>query len=241
MEDHYFVSLPEGFGGRLSAPLAPHTNQEFGAGAYLPRETYQVSRYSFADPAVAWRGLNAALSSRVSAFEAAYVSDALEALVKPYGVDEPPEFFKAAGSEIVTASLDETSEDKVLVVSVRERGALLARVRAALGASPRTEKVGGEEMLISDDEGRAASLSGEYLVMGNEEDVRRCLLARAAGRTMKDAQSFLDASRGLFTETPFVTSVASDRGRAGAVVDHLAGRRGPHLHGRRLPDSSRGC
>lgn len=231
VEDRYFITLAEGLGGRLSAPFAPHANQEFGAGAYLPRETYQVSRYSFADPAAMWRGLNAAISSRVSAFHAAYVTDALDALLKPYGVREPPEFFKAAGSEMVTASLDETSEDKVLVVSARERGPLLARARAALGASPRAEKVGGEEMLIANEGGRAASLAGDYLITGGEEDVRRCLLARAAARTLREAPSFPAASQALFAEAPFVTSVASDRAQARAVVDHLAGRRGPHLAG----------
>src|SRR3712207_7475991 len=37
--------------------------------------SYQVTRYNLADPAVAWRGLNATVSSRVTAFHAPYVSD----------------------------------------------------------------------------------------------------------------------------------------------------------------------
>lgn len=231
LEDRYFISLPEGLSGRLMGPLAPRADPQFGAAAYLPPETYQFSRYSFADPALAWRGLNAAVSSRVSAFQAAYVSDALAPLLKPYGVEEPDEFFKLAGPELVTASLDETSEGKVMVAYARERAALLARARVALGASPRTEKVGDAEMFVGGEEAeeaRAVSLYGDYLITGTADDVRRCLLARVSARTLKDAPDLPAASPGLFDAPPFVTSVQSDRASARAVVDHLAGRRGPH-------------
>ncbi|HZB47247.1 MAG TPA: hypothetical protein VE360_18450 [Pyrinomonadaceae bacterium] len=239
VEDRYFISLPEGMGVRLSGPFTPHPNRDFGAGAYLPLETYQVSRYSFLDPAVTWRGLNAALSSRLSVFQATSITFLLEALIEPYGVNDPPEFFKAAGSEVVTASLDRTSENKVFIVSVRQRASLLAQVRDVLGASPRSEKLGGEELLISnDDDGRAAFVSGDYLLMGAEEDVRRCLSARAAGRTLKDARSFPPSSSNLFPETPFVTSVAADEEHARAVVDHVAGKRGTHPSGAPGPEPS---
>jgi hypothetical protein len=112
-------------------------------------------------------------------------------------------------------------------------------VRAALGASPRSEKFGGEELLISNaDDGRAAIISGDYLLMGDETDVRRCLSARAAGRTLKDARSFPPSSSNLFPETPFVTSVAADEEHARAVVDHVAGKRGTHPSGAPGPEPS---
>lgn len=238
MEDEFFMTIPDSLSERLSASLRPEPQPRFGASAYLPQETYQVSRYSFADPALAWKGLNAALASQVSAFEATFIVLGLEALLKPYGVKEPSEFFKATGSEIVTARLNQSSEGKVLIVSVRERGVLREEVRKVLGGMPRAEKVGAEEMLIStDDEQRAASFAGNYLIMGDEDDVRRCLVSHAANKALNDTQSSPFTTPSLFPEPAFVSTNTADDEQVRAVVHHLAGKGGTR-HGAALEQST---
>lgn len=227
MEDQYFVSLPDGLGNRLTAPLRPEPRVEFGAGAYLPQGTSQLSVYSFADPALAWKGLNAALSSQVNAFQAPSIVLALEALLKPYGINEPSDFFKAAGPEIVTARLEQSSASKVLIAAARDKAALQAQVRKVLGSAARTVKVGAEEMLVSaDEENLAASFADGYLIMGEEEDVRRCLAAHAAGKALKNSTSFAADASSFASEPPFVTTAALDDAPARAVVQHVSGKGG---------------
>lgn len=232
VEDHYFITLPDNLGDRLTAPFQPAPNSEFGAASFLPPKTYQVSRYTFYDPALAWRGLNAGLSSQVSVVQAAYIARALEALLRPYGVESPREFFPAAGSEIVTARLDQSSESKVLIAVVRERDALRKQVVQVLGGSFQTEKVGDDQLMVSKgSEKRAASFSGSYLLMGEEEDLRRCLTSRAANQTLRNTDTSQAVATSLFPEQPFVTTLTADAEQARSVVLYVAGKGGTHRGG----------
>ncbi|HVF68286.1 MAG TPA: hypothetical protein VM914_11510, partial [Pyrinomonadaceae bacterium] len=171
IEDRYFLALPGDMARRLQAPLAPAPARDEGVASLLPPETYQLTRYDLRSPEEAWRGLGSALSSQVDVSRATFITLALEALVKPYGVEKPREFLRACGTEMATAKLEPESEGKLLIASVRDREALAAEVRARLGRGARTERAGDAELLISTDpdEG-AAAFVGEYLLLGSEAD-----------------------------------------------------------------------
>jgi hypothetical protein len=225
IEDDYFLTLPGDMAARLQAPLAAGAGSETEAAELLPQDVYQVSRYNFRSPEVAWRGLGAALSSQVDVSRATIITLALEALLKPYGVEQPKEFLRACGPEVWTARLNATSERKVLVASVRDREPLLQQARAQLGRGARTERVGDVELLISSDTDRgAASFVGNYLLMGAEDDVRACLVARAEGRTLKNADAFKASARGLFDETAFARTLTDDRDSVRPVLSYFARR-----------------
>ncbi|HYN86061.1 MAG TPA: hypothetical protein VER32_12505 [Pyrinomonadaceae bacterium] len=226
-EDRYLLELPEGVSARLGASLTAAPEAAEGAYSLLPADAYQVSRYGYADPAAAWAGFRAAVSSQVDTLHAPLVSLALESLLKPYGIEEPREFLAASGGEIVTARLDGESESKVLIVRARDAEALRAQVRARLGEGARAETAGGQEMLVSRDaEGGAASFVGEYLLMGGGEDVRRCLEARARGETLDKARPYTSA-RARADGTPAqVSTVTSDAEYAADFVNYFAPRGG---------------
>lgn len=225
VEDDYFLSLPGDMAQRLQTPLATSAAGESATAELLPQNVYQVSRYNFRSPEVAWRGLGAALSSQVDVSRATIITLALEALLKPYGVEQPKEFLRACGSEVWTARLDATSGRKILVASVRDSEALLRQARMHLGRGTRTERVGNVELLISSDAERgAASLVGDYLIMGAEDDVRACLVARAESRTLKNADAFKASAQELFDETAFARTLTDDRDSVRPVLSYFAGR-----------------
>ncbi|HEU4594645.1 MAG TPA: hypothetical protein VFS10_05705 [Pyrinomonadaceae bacterium] len=226
IEDHYFLRLPEGVPERLSSPFEASGEQAVAAPQLFPRDVYQVSRYRFRDPEAAWRGLNAIISSRVDAYRASIISLALEALLKPYGVERPREFLRAAGPEVITARLESTSENKVLVVGVRDRAALRREVAERLGRGARAERVGDEELLISSDaEQGAASFVGDYLLVGDEEDLRRCLAARLEERAGDDEGAADGTSGGFFKEPTFAVTRTRDAGAARTFVSLFGGAR----------------
>jgi hypothetical protein len=227
IEDRYFVSPAEGMTQRLAPSLVASDQAEPGASDFLPADTYQVSRYTLRDPETGWRGLNAAISSQVDVTRATLVVLALEALLKPYGIEKPREFLRSAGTEIVTARLDRESENKLLVVAVRDRQLMDEQVRKLLGARARTERIGEEEILVSSDpENGAAGFVGNYLLMGDEEDVRRCLVARAEGRTLKASETFKAAGADLAPGPPLVTTSTNDQESARAVISYFAKQSG---------------
>jgi hypothetical protein len=200
-----------------------------GAGEFLPADTYQLTRYNYTDPEATWRAFSAALFSQVDAFSAPLLGRFLEAMLKPYGIEAPREFLRAAGTELATARLDNGGGSTVLVVGVRDRAALQTEVRKHLGAGARSVPVGDATMLVStDEEHSAASFVGERLLMGREQDVRQCLEARRKGATLSAAGSFRQAPRGLFDAAPHgVLTLTDDAEAARAFVSYFAPKRAP--------------
>jgi hypothetical protein len=225
IEDHYFLNLPEGVPARLAAPFEPASEQGRAEPPQLfPRDASQVSHYRFRDSEAAWRGFNAVISSQVDAYRATVITLALESLLKPYGIEKPREFLRAVGPDILTARLDDASENKVLAVSVRDREALRRQVTERLGRAARSERVGVEELLVSSDAERgAASFVGDYLLMGDEEDLRRCLSARLDAKATGEADSAGWMSGSFFNEPSFATTLTRDAVATRTVISFFGG------------------
>jgi hypothetical protein len=154
---------------------------------------------------------------------ATIITLALEALLKPYGIEEPREFLRACGREVATAKLDASSEGKVLVASVRDREVLRKQALAHLGRGVRAERVGDAELLISIDAERgAAGFAGDYLLMGSEDDVRRCLNARLENRTLQNASALKAMPQNFFDAPAFALTLTDDRDAARSVLSYFA-------------------
>lgn len=228
VEDHYFLALQNGVDERLRVPLSSSATLTMNESALLPGGTYSLSHYNYRDPAMAWRGLNSALSSQVGALESAVISGLLNQALQPYGIEEPVSFLRSIGPEIVTARLDQTAEGTLTIVLVRDEKALRDFVARRLGASPRTERVGDAELLISrEEEHGAASFVGGQLLIGSEANVRRCLEARAQNRTLAQADNFQRAARAVTGTNPAsVVTYTSDEPGASAFMRVIASQRG---------------
>ena len=196
VEDRYFLALQNGVAERLREPLAANENSTIEASTLLPQETYRLTRYNYRDPAAAWRGLNAAISSQLDALGAVSVSVLLKAALQPYGIEEPEGFLAAIGSEIVTASLGDRGSSTVAIVEVKDEKALRAFVLKRLGPNPKTVRIGDTDLLISRDAERgAASFVAGHLITGSEANVRRCLEAQAQGQTLDATTPFKESLR----------------------------------------------
>jgi hypothetical protein len=224
VEDRYLLTLPEGLAERLRAPLAVADSPARAAAGLLPPDTHQVTFYNFRNPEFAWRGLSAAVSSQVDVSSAALITLGLESLLEPYGVENPREFLRGVGSEVVTARLDEAGEGRVLIVEVLDREALRGQVLKRLGAGARPQRFGDGEMFVAPDpEGGAAGFVGNHLVLGAAAEVRRCLVARQEGRTLREAAGFGDVAAN--SSPPALTqTVTDDRDSILAVVASLSRR-----------------
>lgn len=235
IEDRYFLALENGVAERLRPALGARPEGASSSSELLPAEIYSLSRYNYDDPARAWRGLNDAIASQADALGSVLITRLLAASLRPYGIEEPDAFLRAIGPEIVTARLDDSGSNTVTVVQVRDEKTLRDFLARRIGAKPRVESVGGAELLVSDNERKdAASFVGGYLMMGTAENLRRCLEARVAGRTLAADDDFRRTARlasaagpanvATFTEDDapartFVTALASQRGVRERAVD----------------------
>lgn len=225
LEDRYFLSLPADFASRLSGPLAPAEQPAYAAARVLPGETYQASFYDVRSPDLAWRGLNAGLSSQTDITRATIITLGLEALVKPYGIENPRDFFLACRGEVATARLEATSEGKVLVAVVRDRVALREQALAYLGRGARIERDGATELLISPDADRgAAAFVGDFIVTGTEDDVRRCVRAHAENQARGGAEPLKTGTTKFSARPALVRTLSDERESARAVLSRFPRR-----------------
>jgi hypothetical protein len=220
IEDRYLLALPGGMPERLRGPLATTDAPPHAAAGLLPRDTYQATVYHFRNPELALRGVKATLLSHVDVASAAIISMLLQSSLKSYGVDEPQEFLRGVGVEIVTARLGEADEGKVLIAEVLDREALRAQLVRQRVARPE-QFAGAELYLPNDPEDAAAAFVGNHLVLGPADAVRRCLTARQEGRTLKEAAAYKGLAGGA---PPLAQSLADDRESVAAVAASLSRR-----------------
>ncbi len=224
--DNYFLTLQSGMLPRLRESLVSATDSEPSASELLPADTYQLTRYNYRNPEEAWRGLSAAISSQLDALSAPFVGRFLEESLKPYGIESPRAFLRAAGPEMLTARLDDSGESTVLIVAVRDPEALRAEVRKHLGAGARTTRIGDAEMLASPSEERgAASFVASHLIMGATKNVRRCLAARAEARTLSAFDPFRQAARSAATDIAGAVTFTDDRENARSFISRFVSQR----------------
>ncbi|MDQ3474654.1 MAG: hypothetical protein M3447_13060, partial [Acidobacteriota bacterium] len=228
IEDRYYLGLQSGVAAKLKSTLISRQDMTLTAPEFLPAETYSLSRYNCRDPAQAWRGLNAAIISQADTLGSIIITRVLDALLQPYGIEQPDSFLSAIGSEIVTARLDDTGSSTVTIIEVRDEKSLRDFVAKRIGARPRVEVVGEVEMLISNNEKRdAASFVGGHLIMGTAENVRHCLEALRLKQTLSAADNFRRTTRLVsVTSTANATTFTEDYQPARSFMRALANQRG---------------
>ncbi|HEV2764670.1 MAG TPA: hypothetical protein VGV38_16945, partial [Pyrinomonadaceae bacterium] len=193
----------------------------------LPADSYQLTLYHAREPEAAWRGLNASVSSQLDLVTAVFVPRFLGGVVRNLGVEDPASFLRAAGPGPATARRDDGGASTVLVVEARDRAALEAEVRKHLGPGARNVNVGGETLYVSADEelGAAVFVGGRW-VLGGEDDVRRCLEARASAKTLAASPNFQQSTRGLFqSPTAAASTWTDDTASAAAFVSYFGKRK----------------
>jgi hypothetical protein len=95
-----------------------------------------------------------------------------------------------------------------------------------LGSKARVERVGDAEMLVSaDPELSAASIFEHHVILGSEDGVRRCLEARAAGRTLGATENFKHPLGVVGSDaTPLVLTLSDEREVASRFISLVARR-----------------
>lgn len=227
IEDDYFFALTPDLTRRLAVALEATPSGSLQSAGYLPADTHQVSRYNFSEPEQTWRGINAVVSSQLDPTFAPFATSFLEKSLSPFGIDSPREFLRTIGPEIATARLDEDGEELVLVAAVRDETSLRGMIKKRLGSKARVARIGSAEMSVAADADLgAASIFEQHVILGSEQGVRRCLEARAAGKTIAMADVFKKPLSLLQqSESPLVLTLTDERERASRFIALVARRR----------------
>lgn len=202
IEDNYFFKLPPDFAARLRGALqigdTGNIEIKSEAANLLPADINQTTRYLLPQPDATWRELNLIISSQLDSLTAPLAVALLERSLAPYGIERPREFLPALENEIWTARLDEAGERTILVARIKDRVRLERELRRTFGANARTEQTNFATLILpaarrsgssgelanASESPAAAAIKNDYLLLGNEQDVRACLIAVSQNRSL---------------------------------------------------------
>jgi hypothetical protein len=209
-EDQCRVALAQGVSQQLADDLTPEPMGDKLDFSFVPAEAISVTSYQLRNPASFWRELNAVVSSRSDVLTAVASRPLLKALLEPYGISDPDNFFPAIGPRLQLVRLD-ASTPAVLIAQTFDKLALRKLAELRLGREPKSEKFDDTEILVGSD-GWSFAFAGDYLVTGPADAVRRCLDARARRQSIATNGSFSRARSTLDVSLPIVSLALSPDG-----------------------------
>jgi hypothetical protein len=112
------------------------------------------------------------------------------------------------------------SAPAVLVAETFDQQSLKKIAAQRLGANPRSEQVGGAEILVSTTDNWSVAFVDKYFMTGPADEVRRCLEAKTTGDTIQRLPGFNRAQSSVDMTLPiFSLTLADDRTSAISVVE----------------------
>ena len=211
-EDQCRVVLAQGVSQQLSDDLTPEPIGDKLDFSFVPAGATSVTSYQIRNPASFWRQLNAVVSSRSDVLTAVASRPLLRALLEPYGISDPDNFFPAIGPRVQLVRL-ENSTSAVLIAQTFDKVALRRLAEQRLGRQPKIEKFDDTEILVGAD-GWSFAFAGEYFATGPADVVRRCLDARTRGLSITTNGSFTRARSTIDVSLPIVSLTFSPDGPA---------------------------
>ncbi|MBC7798809.1 MAG: DUF3352 domain-containing protein [Pyrinomonadaceae bacterium] len=121
IEDRFYVQMPQDLVARLREPLATNPNESNFRGAeFLPAEANSVTVYNLKNPQNAWRGLIAAIMTKLDTLSATVLSVATKSALEPYGVKDANEFLSSIKGEFTTAQISKDNDKTVAIVAAKD-------------------------------------------------------------------------------------------------------------------------
>ena len=177
IEDRYLFSLQPSVVSKLRMAFRASETENHGLD-FLPDDVHSLTIYNFEDPAATWRVFESAVSAQLDTLSAVVFTSLARSALVPYGIEQPDKFLQAVGPELITARLKPDSERALLVARVRDESALRELLLKS-GMTLRRDRIGGSELFVFPDQ-RGLSFFAGFLVMGLEDDVRRCVQTQSS-------------------------------------------------------------
>jgi hypothetical protein len=192
---------------------------------FAPSSMEGLTVFRVEEPERAFGTLEAVISARLGAAQSfifhRFVISAKEAL---FGLKEGESASAAIGKEMGSLSFGPARGETIWLFRVKDRGLLerlTSRFLTTGGASIRSERIEGHDLLISSDERRGAvSFLSDYLAFGTAESLRLLLEARRTMPVIAETRPYLTAERPLL-DAPMV-SFTSVRTATGEFMERVA-------------------
>lgn len=210
IEDKIFVATNPEVSAVLKETLQTSARARTNAAEFLPADVVSATRYNLKNPQTAWRGLLLTVAKQTDSVTGRFLAQFSNSLLESYGVADADTFLSAVDSEIFTARIDEEGEKLIAVVAVKDSEA----VKKSIGAIDfKSEPEKNENALIwkSGDDEFAAAFVENKLILGEYENVLKCLEAGRSGRNFTKNQYFQKFNEGESVAVTFAKDAESTK------------------------------
>lgn len=218
IEDKISVKTDAETSSVLTETLAPSPNpspaNESQAAEFLPLQFESVTRYNLQNPQIAWRSALFVAAKQTDAGSAKMLLQFSSLFFEPYGVADGEMFLSAIDTPILTAQLDESGENRVVVAPVKNIEQLKKSLAREINFKSAPEKVGAADIWQATDEDLAAAFVEGKLILGEKQSVLDCLRAKESEQNFAKTVQFQRAAQ----SSAAAASVTKDAETAQKVV-----------------------
>lgn len=188
IEDIVDIRLDENVAEAFEASMRPSPTADQEMLKFVPPDAFSATRYNLRNPRVAFRSLLLASATKVDPSATRFVPLIGASLLQPYGVEDPEAFLSYVNPFIVTVMFDAENTQSAAIVRTEDFGELRKHLLEGF------RKVEGEELetWAEADTGLRVVRTGNYVLIGDEVSVAKCL--RAVG-AQTDAGKETDITR----------------------------------------------
>jgi hypothetical protein len=220
VEDRFSVSLAEGVADRLQGSMSPERAPDLAQLSLVPPDIHSISILSFHDTAAVWNDLSAVIASHADLIGAMAARPVMRSLLSAYGIADAETFTRGIGPRLQTVRTKEAGP-AVLIAEVFDRPLIEKAIAPRFGNGARKENFANTDLQLTADNWAAGFVQNTFLI-GPADDVKRCLQARADGRSLSSTQPFREAQRFVDVSLPITSLTFSDDAHSAvAFVDAL--------------------
>ena len=209
VEDRSLIALADGVADKLRSSMSPERAPDVTKLLFVPKDIHSLSLYQSRDASNFWLDLNATVSSHTDLIGAVAARPMLRALVKPYGIDDADSFARGIGPGLHTVRLEKDSP-AVLIAEVFDRPALRKAIGQRFGQNPKSEIIGGAELLSSPKDNWAAAFIENSFLIGPGDLVRKCLQTRAGSDSVSSNDRFRKSQQLVDVSLPLISVTFTD-------------------------------
>ncbi len=188
LSDRYEVVLSESVAEQMSVAAQTVTRESAELTSLIPSSAQTVTRYELGSPSVAWYALLENLSLSTDVLNGTLLSRAADGLLAPYGVILAGSLIDGVTSPVFTFALDDSGEDVVALLKVRDIE--MVRSVVAIDFMKSAEAVDGFSLWASDDDEFGYAQKGDVVVLGDLDSVRRVLASSRSGELLAKSPEF---------------------------------------------------
>ncbi len=214
IEDKFFIETTPEISTVLKETIVPNTKNGQTLAEFLPAEIFSATRYNLENPQIAWRSLLITAAKQLDETSAKILLAFSDSFFVSYGVSNGENFLSNIGSEIWTARFDAEGGKSAAIVKIKDAEKLKKSLVEDFDFKTAGEKNGEAKIFKAKTENLTAAFVGEILIIGDSENVIKCLNAKASGQNFAKTGKFAEISDSNAVAVTFSNDIDSAKNTA---------------------------